>query len=167
EHSAQFQVSTDVRRRDQVDDLLAAGARFVVVGSKGIDDLDWLAEIVADDSGTVIVAVDVSTRRVHVPTAQPGMPRDAADWIHDLSHLALGAVLIRSVDGQGQSAPCDFPLLEELVEDFAFPILAAGVLQTVGELDALQDRGVAGALLGECLHTGRIDPWIAAQEFRS
>ncbi len=164
-HSAQFQVSNNVRQRDQIDDLLGAGASFVVVGPAGVDDEDWLSELVIDDARTVIIAFDVYARRLYVPDTQVGVPRKAADWIEELSRLTPSSVLIRSVDARGHAAPCDFAMLEDLVENVSCPVLAAGVLETVGELEALQDRGVAGALLGECLQFGRINPWTAAQDF--
>jgi phosphoribosylformimino-5-aminoimidazole carboxamide ribotide isomerase len=166
EHAVQFQVSRPVRRSDQIDELLGAGASFVVVGPRGVDDEDWLGELITDDSRSVIIAADVQARRLRALGTQSGIARDVLDWVEALSHLALGGILIRAVDDHGQSASCDFALLEDLVESAACPVLAAGVVDTVGELDALQDRGVAGTLLGECLYTGRIDPWIAAQEFR-
>ena len=165
EYPSRIQVSTHDKRRDHVDDLLRAGANFVVVSPEDVNDEDWLLDLADDGFRPIIVAVDVNTRRLHIPAAQTVLPRDAADWIEEISHLAPSAVLVRSVDVQGHAAPCDFAFLEDLVENVTTPIFAAGVLETLGELHALQDRGVAGALLGECLQTGRIDPWIAAQEF--
>lgn len=167
DHAVQFQVCSQARRRDQIDDLLGAGASFVVVGSDGVDDDAWLGGLITDDHRSVILSVDVRARRLQASGTPSGIPPSVVDWVEALSHIALGGVIIRAVDDQRQPAPCDFALLEDLVESAAFPILVAGVVDTVGELDALQDRGVAGVLVGECLHTGRIDPWIAAREFQS
>lgn len=106
EHAVQIQVSSDVQRRDQVDDFLSAGASFVVVCPLGADDVEnCLAELSGEDSSRLIVAVNVSARRIQAPDAKAGMPRDAIDWVEELSHLGLGGVLVRALDERGHQTP--------------------------------------------------------------
>src|SRR5580704_9395262 len=62
--SMQTQVGGGVRDADQIEALLQDGARRVVVGTRGIEDLDWLAEVTSAFPGTVILAADVRDRRV-------------------------------------------------------------------------------------------------------
>jgi phosphoribosylformimino-5-aminoimidazole carboxamide ribonucleotide (ProFAR) isomerase len=38
-------------------------------------------------------------------------------------------------------------------------------LGSVGDLRALEDRGVAAAVIGIALYNGAMDPWAVAQEF--
>ena len=45
------------------------------------------------------------------------------------------------------------------------PVFASGGVSSLGELRALADRGVAGAILGMALYTGAIDPRAAVEEF--
>lgn len=165
QHPVQIQVCGNVQRPDQVDDLLGAGASYVVIGPAGFVHDEWLDEIFRHhDPGSLIVALDVTSR--HIRSQTPGgIPRSANDWVEEVGKYAPAAVLIRAVDDAGRLAPCDFALLEDIVEDAACPVIAAGVVATVRELDALQDRGVAGVLLGHCLQNGQLDPWIVAQDF--
>ncbi|MCC7322323.1 MAG: 1-(5-phosphoribosyl)-5-((5-phosphoribosylamino)methylideneamino)imidazole-4-carboxamide isomerase, partial [Gemmatimonadaceae bacterium] len=59
----------------------------------------------------------------------------------------------------------DLPLMEDVVDAAAFPVYAAGGVGSVGDLHALQDRGVSGAVIGMALYTGAIDPRAIVDEF--
>jgi len=163
----QLQLATDLKRRHHIDDLLTAGASFVVVEPVCPSDDDCLADLLGGDSRAVIVMVDVCSRQLRTSAPNVSWPQDAADWIEEHLDVEIGAVLVRSVDPLGQLARCDLGFLEDLVDIVSTPVLAAGDLESLSDLDALQDRGVSGVLLGDGLYSGRINAWAAAQEYGS
>ncbi len=55
--------------------------------------------------------------------------------------------------------------MSELVETSGHPIIASGGIASMDELRKLSAAGVAGAVLGMSLYTGRIDAAAAAREF--
>jgi phosphoribosylformimino-5-aminoimidazole carboxamide ribotide isomerase len=59
----------------------------------------------------------------------------------------------------------DLPLMEDVAEESSHPIFASGGIGTMGDLRALEDRGVAGVVIGMALYTGAIDPRAVAEEF--
>lgn len=161
----QLQLATDLKRRQHIDELLSAGASFVVVEPVCPSDDDCLADLLCADSRSIIVGVDVCSRQLRTSVPNVSWPQDAADWIEEHLDAEIGAVLVRSVDHLGQLAQCDLAFLEDLVDTVSTPVLAAGVLESLSDLDALQDRGISGALLGDSLYSGRINAWAAAQEY--
>ena len=56
---ALFQVGGGIRTADRVQALLEAGAAFVVVGTRAIEETDWMAELADAHPGRIIVAADV------------------------------------------------------------------------------------------------------------
>ena len=44
-------------------------------------------------------------------------------------------------------------------------MFASGGISSLGELRALDDIGIAGAVLGMALYTGALDPRAVAEEF--
>jgi phosphoribosylformimino-5-aminoimidazole carboxamide ribotide isomerase len=58
------QVGGGVRDEERVERLLDDGASAVVVGTRAIEDPDWLAEMAERYPGELIVAADVRDRRV-------------------------------------------------------------------------------------------------------
>jgi phosphoribosylformimino-5-aminoimidazole carboxamide ribotide isomerase len=62
-------------------------------------------------------------------------------------------------------AGTDLPLMEDVSEVAAMPVYASGGITTMHDLRALEERGVAAAVLGMALDTGALDPWVVAEEF--
>lgn len=165
EQLAEVQVGGGLRTEDSVRDMLDDGARYAIVGTRALEDMDWLAELAHDNPGELIVAADVRERRVTTRGWQQTLPRNIIDVVEELNALPLAALLVTAVHREGQLQGTDLPLMEDVVEAADFPVFAAGGVGSVGDLHALQDRGVAGAVIGMALYTGAIDPRAIVDEF--
>lgn len=165
EQLADVQVGGGLRTSEKVQDMLDDGARFAIVGTRALEDMDWLAELAHDNPGEIIVAADVRERRITTQGWQRTLPRTILDVVEELNALPLAAILVTAVHREGQLQGTDLPLMEDVVEAADFPVYAAGGVGGVGDLHALQDRGVAGAVIGMALYTGAIDPRAIVDEF--
>jgi phosphoribosylformimino-5-aminoimidazole carboxamide ribotide isomerase len=159
------QVGGGVRTTDQVDELLSAGAGWVVVGTRAIEEPDWLEELASTNPGAIIVAADVRDRRLTTHGWARAFPRDILDFVGELSGIPLGGLLVTAVHREGQMQGTDLPLMEDVAEQCAWPVFASGGIATMGDLRALEDRGIAGAVVGMALYTGTLDPRVVAEEF--
>jgi phosphoribosylformimino-5-aminoimidazole carboxamide ribotide isomerase len=162
---AEVRVGGGVRSRERVDDLLAAGAARVIVGTRAIENPDWLAELVASHPGTVIVAADVRERKVVTHGWTRSQALDVQDLLAEIEHLALAGVLVTAVHREGQMVGPDLSLMQDLTESTDLPIIASGGIANRDDLCALEHRGVAAAVIGMALYTGALDPVAVAQEF--
>jgi phosphoribosylformimino-5-aminoimidazole carboxamide ribotide isomerase len=93
------------------------------------------------------------------------LPRNILDLIDDLSGVPLGGLLVTAVHREGQMAGTDLPLMEDVAEASDWPVFASGGISSMTELRALEDRGLAGAVLGMALYTGALDPRVLVEEF--
>ena len=59
----------------------------------------------------------------------------------------------------------DLPLMEDVAEASAWPVLASGGIASLADVRSLKDRRIAGAVLGMALYTGAIDPHVLVEEF--
>jgi len=165
EGGAEVQVGGGLRTTDAVDDILAEGARYAIVGTRALEDLDWLAELAEANPGEIIVAADVRDRKIVTRGWQRTLPVNILDMVEEMHALPLAAMLVTAVHREGQLQGTDLPLMEDVVEAAPFPVYAAGGVGRIGDLYALQDRGVAGAVIGMALYTGAIDPRAIVDEF--
>ena len=165
--AAAFQAGGGVREVDQVQDLLDDGATWVVVGTRALTDFDWLADTANAYPGTLLVAADVRERRVLTHGWTRDTRRTILDVVDDLAGLPLGGLLVTAVHREGRMGGTDLPLMEDVAEASAWPVFASGGVTTLADLRALDDRGLAGAVLGMSLYTGALDPRILVEEFTS
>lgn len=165
ETPAAVQVGGGVRSAEDVERLLAEGAARVVVGTRALEEPDWLAYVAGLFPGELLVAADVRERRVVTRGWRRTLPRLVLDVVEELDDLPLGGVLVTAVHREGQLAGTDLALMEDAAAATAHPVFAAGGITTMHELRALAERGVAGAVLGMALYTGALDAARVAEEF--
>lgn len=165
ETPADIQVGGGVRNGTRVEELLSAGARAVVVGTRALEDADWLARIASTYPNEILVAADVRDRRIVTHGWARTLPRNIMDVTEELSALPLAGLLVTAVHREGRMEGTDLFLMEDVVEAVSFPVFASGGVGSMADLRALDDRGVAAAIIGMALYTGAIDPRQAAEEF--
>lgn len=165
EAGTEVQVGGGVRSSTQIEELLSSGARAVVVGTRALEDPDWLAEVAAAYPNEVLVAADVRDRRVVTRGWARTLPREIVDVTEELSALPLAGMLVTAVHREGRMQGSDLFLMEDVVEAASFPVYASGGIASATDLRSLADRGVAAAIVGMALYTGAIDPWQMAEEF--
>lgn len=163
--SMEAQVGGGVRSENEIEILLADGAQRIVLGTRAIESPNWLTDMAEAYPGTLIVAADVRERRVLTHGWTSISDRYVLDLIDDLNALPLAGVMVTAVHREGLMEGTDLRLMEEVVEESEHPVCASGGVGTIGDLRALEDRGVASVVIGMALYTGALDAAIVAEEF--
>jgi phosphoribosylformimino-5-aminoimidazole carboxamide ribotide isomerase len=160
------QVGGGVRDRDAIQWLVDAGATYVVVGTRALEDEHWLAEMADEFPEQLIVAADVRERKIVTRGWTRTMHMDIDEAMEKLSALPLAGVLVTAVHKEGLMGGADLALMEDVVDSSDLPVIASGGIATDTDLRLLDDRGVAAAVLGMALYTGALDARAIAEEFR-
>jgi phosphoribosylformimino-5-aminoimidazole carboxamide ribotide isomerase len=159
------QVGGGVRDEGAIERLLDAGASAVVVGTRALEDQDWLREMADHFPGQLLLAADVRERRIVTRGWQHTLPRIVTDVVEELHDVPLSAIMVTAVHKEGQMQGTDLPLMEDVVEAAHVPVFASGGVSSAADLRALEDRGVSGAIVGMALYTGALDARAVIDEF--
>jgi len=159
------QVGGGVRDEDAVDRVLVLGAAAAVVGTRGVEDPDWLAEAAERFPGALVLAADVRERLVVTRGWERTLPKRVTDLVEELAGVPLAGILVTAVHKEGQMQGVDRRLIEDVVEVATVPVLASGGVGSVQDLRVLADCGAAGAVVGMALYTGALDARAVAEEF--
>jgi phosphoribosylformimino-5-aminoimidazole carboxamide ribotide isomerase len=159
------QVGGGVRDDDAVERILGYGADAVVVGTRGLEDPDWLVELAGRYPGEIVLAADVRERKIVTRGWAHTLPRDIIDVVEELAGVPLAALMVTAVHREGQMQGTDLPLMEDVADAATVPVLASGGVANVQDLRALAERGVSGAIVGMALYTGALDPRAVVEEF--
>lgn len=151
-------VGGGVRREEDVDELLRAGADKVAVNSAAVREPELLARC-ADRFGTqcMIVAVDAqrngSRWEVFVDAGRTPTGRDAVEWAAEATERrGAGEVLLTSMDRDGTGRGYDLELLRAVGGAVRVPVVASGGAGRVEHF-------------AEALTEGRADAVLAASRF--
>lgn len=151
------QAGGGVRDDEGADAILAAGADRVIVGTRALDDPEWLQALAARHPGRVVVAAD--TRDAYVVrkgwTEQSGLT--IGDFLERLEGVPVAAVLTTDVGVEGRMQGVNRKALARTLRWTKHPIIASGGVTTEDDLAWLEEHGAAGAVLGMALYTGTLD----------
>jgi phosphoribosylformimino-5-aminoimidazole carboxamide ribotide isomerase len=159
------QVGGGVRSPERVAALLKAGAARVVVGTKALEEPEWLEQVALAHPGKLVVAADVRGRDVVTRGWDASLGRDIAEVLARLNRAPLAGVLVTAVHLEGQMQGTDLALMEEVARLSRWPAYASGGITTLEDLRALAARGLAGAVIGMALYTDSLDAAAVAREF--
>jgi phosphoribosylformimino-5-aminoimidazole carboxamide ribotide isomerase len=163
--SVKVQCGGGVRDLETIDELLAAGASEVVLGTKAIENRSWLEKAAVRYPNKIIVAADARGRRLVTRGWSETVSRDVANFVEELRSLPLAAILVTAVNREGRMEGPDLKLMEELASRSGLPLQASGGVRSVRDIRKLADIGVGAAIIGMALYTATLDPQTIIEEF--
>ena len=162
---ARVTVGGGIRSDERIETLFASGVERVVVGTRAIEEPEWLASIATRYPGRVVVAADVRERRVTVRAWTQALDTNVTTFVNQLDALPLAGILVTAVHREGRLAGPDLSLVEDVTRATRHAVIASGGITTLDDLRALEDRGARACVIGMALYTGVLDPIEVAKEF--
>lgn len=150
--------SGGIKRQGEIEQILDAGATWISIGSMAVKDPEtfksWLAHFGADK---IMLGADVRDEQIVIQgwQKQTGLP--VLDFIQQYYDLGLRQVFCTDImlDGmlQGASVPLYRKIMERFPELF---LIASGGVSTLADIEALEQAGCQGAIIGKAIYEGRI-----------
>ena len=161
----EVQCGGGVRDVETIDELLDMGASEVVLGTRAIEDREWLEAAVARYPNRIIVAADNRERLLTTRGWSETSSVDAVEFIDGLDWLPLAAILVTAVEKEGRLEGPDLSLMREIAPRSRTPVQASGGVRSISDLRGLRDLNVSAAVVGMALYTGALDSQTIIEEF--
>ncbi len=152
---APVQVGGGYRTIEAIEGALAAGAARVMVGTAALSP-DFLAGAAPRLGGRLVVAVDAREGLVVAEGWARSSSVPASDLARACAEAGVKRLLVTSATRDGSLAGPDLALLVSVMDASGLPVLAAGGIASLGDLERLRDAGCEGAVLGSALWSGRV-----------
>ncbi len=153
-----------VRADDDVARLLDAGAASVLVGTRAVNDPEWLAAVATANPGRISLAIDVRRGSVTTEGWTATTAQDPLDVVRAAADLPLAQVVVTSVDVEGGLGGPDLRLVDLARGVTAHRLGVAGGVASRTHLAALRARDVDAAIVGTALYTGALPPQGLTEE---
>ncbi|MDR1394333.1 MAG: imidazole glycerol phosphate synthase subunit HisF [Bifidobacteriaceae bacterium] len=160
-------VGGGIRRVEDVDRLLRAGADKVGVNTAALDD-PTLIERIADRFGSQVVVLSVDARRCRDGLATPsgyqvtthggrrGLAQDAVEWARIGQELGAGEILLNSMDADGTTNGFDLAMLQAVRQAVSLPLIASGGAGQPADFAAAAASGADAVLAASVFHFGQL-----------
>lgn len=150
------QASGGIRSTADAAELLAAGARRVIVGTAAFSQAGSLERFVDALGERLVVAVDVRQGRIAVSGWETVTELTAEEAAERCAAAGVARLHCTAIERDGTMDGPDLALLQRVRDSFGGPVVAAGGVRSEADLAALEAVGLEGAVVGRALLEGRV-----------
>ena len=159
--SIPVQLGGGVRKLANIEAWIEAGVSRVILGTAAVRDPDLVKTAAREWPEQIAVSVDVRKGQVAVQGWLEDSGLAALDVARRFEDAGVSALIVTDIDRDGALAGFNVEVFGAVADAVAIPVIAAGGLANVGDIEALRARAgtpIAGAVLGRALYVGAIAP---------
>ena len=159
--SIPVQLGGGVRTLGNVETWIEAGVSRVILGTAAVRDPDLVKTAAHAWPEQIAVSIDVRNGQVAVQGWLEDSGLAALDVARRYEDAGVSALIVTDIDRDGALAGFNVEVFGAVADAVAIPVIAAGGLASVADIDALRARSgtpIAGAVLGRALYVGAIAP---------
>ncbi len=145
-----------IRSMETLDRVFAAGVRRAILGTAAVTDRAFLEKAAAKYGDGVAVGADLRDGAVAIRGWRETSGEDTDAFLRRLEKMGVGTVVCTDISRDGALGGSNLGLYRSLSERFSFRLIASGGVSSAGEIRALKEMGVWGAILGKAYYTGKL-----------
>ena len=151
-----IQVGGGIRSYETAEKLFQTGITQVILGALAFSDPSAISKIQKRfGADSVIVALDNKDGQIMVEGWKTATAMTVDEALEKYTSLHVWRFLITSIAQDGMLTGPDLQTLSQAAQYSDVKIVAAGGIGTIGDLAALKDIGVDGAVIGKALYEGK------------
>ncbi|NLX01869.1 MAG: 1-(5-phosphoribosyl)-5-[(5-phosphoribosylamino)methylideneamino]imidazole-4-carboxamide isomerase [Syntrophomonadaceae bacterium] len=155
-----FQVGGGLRRLEDVETILNAGARRVIIGSKAVSSPEFIKNLINNfGSEHIILGLDARDGMVAIEGWVETSSLSAIDFGQQMKSLGVKTAVFTDVSRDGLLQGPNLASIENMARNTGLQIIASGGVtsqEDVRNLKAMEGLGVCGAIIGKAIYDGRI-----------
>jgi phosphoribosylformimino-5-aminoimidazole carboxamide ribotide isomerase len=156
--SCAIDVSGGLRSLDAINEVIAAGADYIAIGSAAFLDTDLLNEACLRFPGRVFGSLDARNGFLAIKGWVETSQLTVAEAALRFRQAGVAAIILTDIARDGTQAGANLEMFTATARLSGVPIIASGGIATLDDIRALRglfNDGVAGAISGRALYEGR------------
>lgn len=157
------QVGGGIRSRDVIDAYIHAGVASVIVGTKAIEDPQFLQDMACAYPQQVIFGLDARDGKVATQGWDKTSALTAIELAKEASALPLAAIVYTDIERDGMMTGLNVDATFALARESGVSVIASGGVTTLEDLSVLKQafaghkKLLFGAITGRAIYQGTLD----------
>ena len=155
-----IQVGGGIRSEETVETYLNAGVRYVIIGTKAVQEPHFVSDLCMTFPGHVIVGLDARDGKVAVDGWSKLSKHDVIDIAQRFERDGVEAIVYTDIGRDGMMQGVNVEATVRLAQAVSIPVIASGGVTNLDDIKALcavEGEGVAGTILGRALYEDTLD----------
>lgn len=162
-----IQIGGGIRDVETVQAYLDAGVQYCIIGTKAVQDPQFVIDLCEKFPGHIIVGIDAKNGMVATDGWAEESNVSAIDLAQKFEKAGVSAIVYTDIARDGMMQGVNIDATVELAESISIPVIASGGVTNMDDIIGLCDvehRGVNGTILGRSIYEGTID-LVEAQKY--
>lgn len=130
-------------------------AERLIVGTRAIEDPDWLEAMAAKFPHRLVVSVDGNGLDLLVKGWQSGAAETLGEVLTRVSQLPVAALLYTNVTVEGRGKGVDWGPAKVIQDRSPHPVIHSGGISSLEDVRGFRDLGAHGIILGSAIYLDR------------
>lgn len=168
--SIPVQVGGGIRTREDVVRYLETGVERVILGTLVCQDPAYVERLAATYPQKILLGLDAKEGYVAIRGWQDVTRVRVVDLIKQYPRIPASGIIYTDIQRDGMLVGPNLKAIEQVCTVSPFPVIASGGITTKEDLAALSrlaPLGLAGAIIGKALYSGRLSYREALEAVRS
>lgn len=152
------QLGGGVRSMENIEALRKLGVFRVIIGTKAVEEPEFVREAVkVFGAEHIVVGIDAKDGRVATRGWESVSEITAMDLCKKMEEYGVRTVVYTDISKDGMMQGPNVSMTKALSDGTSMDIIASGGVAGMADLDAIQEAGIHGAILGKALYEKKID----------
>lgn len=146
------QVGGGVRSLKSAQKYLSIGVDRVIIGTKAVEDIGFLTQLIDKFGDRLVVAVDVKDGFVAINGWKDKSEIPIMDFINQLQQVGVKRIICTDISRDGLLQGSNIELYKEIQRTYNMELIASGGVSSIEEIKTLESEGLFGVILGKALY---------------
>ena len=155
-----IQIGGGIRDAKTVQAYLDAGVTYCIIGTKAVEDPDFVIDLCKQFPEHIIVGIDAKNGMVATDGWDKVSSVSAIELAQKFEQAGVVAIVYTDISRDGMMTGVNVEATVELAKSISIPVIASGGVTNMEDIIALckvEDAGISGTILGRSIYEGTID----------
>lgn len=155
-----IQIGGGIRTIETVEAYLAAGVRYVIIGTQAVKNPEFVTQLCSEFPDCVIVGIDARDGMVAVQGWAEGSDQTAQGLALQFEDQGVSAIVYTDINRDGMMQGVNVEATKKLAESINIPVIASGGVTDMSDiiqLNEVKQSGIEGVIIGRALYERTID----------
>lgn len=151
------QLGGGIRSIEQIQNVLDMGVSRAIIGTKAVQDLEFLKQAVSMFGQKIAVGIDAKDGYASTHGWEKVSNILALDLARTVANLGVKTIIYTDIATDGMLSGPNLKAQQEMVSAVDINIIASGGIACNRDILDLKEIGVSGAITGKAIYEGKID----------
>lgn len=148
-----LEIGGGLRNRETIELYNQMGIDYFILGTRAIQDVDWLKEMVALYPGRIFVGIDAKDEDIYVDGWTKKSGRQITEYVLEMEELDLAGIIYTDIAKDGMEEGPNVERTAQLQKQTRHLVVASGGVRHQEDLDRLEASGIKEAIVGKAANT--------------